>query len=66
VTVQKLAELAEFYGVPVSELLPGAPHRASKPPAEPASSRAAATLFSRRAAGAHPSGEQRSPGRQRV
>ena len=23
VTVQKLAELAEFYGVPVSELLPG-------------------------------------------
>jgi len=28
VTVQKLAELAEFYGVPVSELLPAEPRRA--------------------------------------
>jgi transcriptional regulator with XRE-family HTH domain len=34
VTVQKLAELAEFYGVPVAELLPdGAPHAgATEPP----------------------------------
>src|SRR5919202_6502453 len=33
VTVQKLAELAEFYGVPVSELLPqGSPSAASEPP----------------------------------
>jgi transcriptional regulator with XRE-family HTH domain len=33
VTVQKLAELADFYGVPVSELLPeGAPAAASEPP----------------------------------
>ena len=39
---------------------------ASKPPAEPASSRAAAALFSRRAAGAPSIGEQRSPGRQRA
>src|SRR6059058_4124346 len=31
VTVQKLAELAEFYGVPVSELLPeGSPNAASE------------------------------------
>jgi transcriptional regulator with XRE-family HTH domain len=33
VTVQKLAELADFYGVPVSELLPdGSPTAASEPP----------------------------------
>ena len=33
VTVQKLAELADFYGVPVSELLPeGAPAAAAEPP----------------------------------
>ncbi len=33
VTVQKLAELADFYGVPVSELLPeGAPASAAEPP----------------------------------
>jgi transcriptional regulator with XRE-family HTH domain len=33
VTVQKLAELADFYGVPVSELLPeGAPAAAAAPP----------------------------------
>jgi transcriptional regulator with XRE-family HTH domain len=33
VTVQKLAELANFYGVPVAELLPqGAPQAASEPP----------------------------------
>lgn len=33
VTVQKLAELADFFGVPVAELLPdGAPHGASEPP----------------------------------
>ena len=33
VTVQRLAELADFYGVPVSELLPeGAPAAASEPP----------------------------------
>src|SRR5207245_9243968 len=32
VTVQKLAELAEFYGVPVSELLPeGRPSSAAEP-----------------------------------
>ena len=34
VTVQKLAELAEFYGIPVAELIPGdARHAASEPPA---------------------------------
>ena len=34
VTVQKLAELADFYGVPVAELLPdSAPGSASEPPA---------------------------------
>jgi transcriptional regulator with XRE-family HTH domain len=34
VTVQKLAELADFYGVPVSELLPdGSPAAAAEPPA---------------------------------
>jgi transcriptional regulator with XRE-family HTH domain len=33
VTVQKLAELADFYGVPVGELLPdGAPNSAAEPP----------------------------------
>lgn len=33
VTVQRLAELADFYGVPVSELLPdGSPTAASEPP----------------------------------
>ncbi len=33
VTVQKLAELADFYGVPVAELLPsGSPSAASEPP----------------------------------
>jgi transcriptional regulator with XRE-family HTH domain len=33
VTVQKLAELAQFYGVPVAELLPGgAPSGAAEPP----------------------------------
>ncbi|MEI6620358.1 MAG: transcriptional regulator [Actinomycetes bacterium] len=33
VTVQKLAELAEFYGIPVSELLPDAsPAAAAEPP----------------------------------
>src|SRR6187401_835018 len=33
VTVQRLAELADFYGVPVAELLPeGAPSAASEPP----------------------------------
>jgi transcriptional regulator with XRE-family HTH domain len=33
VTVQRLAELADFYGVPVSELLPeGAPGGAAEPP----------------------------------
>ncbi len=33
ITVQKLAELAEFYGVPVSELLPdAAPTAAAEPP----------------------------------
>ncbi|TAK71150.1 MAG: transcriptional regulator [Actinomycetota bacterium] len=33
VTVQKLAELADFYGVPVSELLPdGSPNSAAEPP----------------------------------
>jgi transcriptional regulator with XRE-family HTH domain len=33
VTVQKLAELANFYGVPVAELLPGgAPSGAAEPP----------------------------------
>lgn len=33
VTVQKLAELAQFYGVPMSELLPdGSPAAASEPP----------------------------------
>lgn len=33
VTVQKLAELADFYGVPVAELLPdGSPSGASEPP----------------------------------
>ena len=33
VTVQRLAELADFYGVPVSELLPeGAPAAAAEPP----------------------------------
>ncbi len=33
VTVQKLAELADFYGVPVGELLPGAgPAGANEPP----------------------------------
>ena len=33
VTVQKLAELADFYGVPVSELLPaGSPAGAAEPP----------------------------------
>ena len=33
VTVQKLAELADFYGVPVSELLPsGSPSSAAEPP----------------------------------
>ena len=32
-TVQRLAELADFYGVPVSELLPdGAPSGAAEPP----------------------------------
>jgi hypothetical protein len=35
-------------------------------PAEPASERTAAALFSRRAAGAPPFGERRSPGRQRA
>jgi len=35
-------------------------------PAEPASERRAATLFSRRAVGAPSFYEQRSPGRQRV
>jgi transcriptional regulator with XRE-family HTH domain len=34
VTVQKLAELADFYGVPVAELLPeGSPGSAAEPPA---------------------------------
>ena len=34
VTVQKLAELADFYGIPVAELIPGdARHAASEPPA---------------------------------
>ena len=33
VTVQKLAELADFYGVPVGELLPGAgPSGTNEPP----------------------------------
>ncbi len=33
VTVQRLAELAEFYGVPIAELLPaGAPNGAAEPP----------------------------------
>jgi transcriptional regulator with XRE-family HTH domain len=33
VTVQRLAELADFYGVPVAELLPeGAPNGAAEPP----------------------------------
>src|SRR2546430_16026688 len=33
VTVQRLAELADFYGVPVQELLPGtAPGGAAEPP----------------------------------
>ena len=33
VTVQRLAELADFYGVPVQELLPGGtPNAASEPP----------------------------------
>src|SRR5256885_9988552 len=33
VTVQKLAELADFYGVPVAELLPGgSPTSSSEPP----------------------------------
>ncbi len=33
VTVQKLAELADFYGVPVSELLPGSsPNGTAEPP----------------------------------
>jgi transcriptional regulator with XRE-family HTH domain len=33
VTVQRLAELAEFYGVPVAELLPhGSPNGAAEPP----------------------------------
>ena len=31
VTVQRLAELADFYGVPVSELLPGQHARAAPP-----------------------------------
>lgn len=35
VTVQKLAELAQFYNVPISELLPdGAPTAASEPPSK--------------------------------
>jgi transcriptional regulator with XRE-family HTH domain len=33
VTVQRLAELAEFYGVPVSELLPETPSSAASEPA---------------------------------
>src|ERR671929_652696 len=33
VTVQRLSELAEFYGVPVNELLPhGSPNGAAEPP----------------------------------
>src|SRR3954447_12057476 len=33
VTVQKLAELADFYGVPVAEVLPdGSPNAAAEPP----------------------------------
>ena len=33
VTVQKLSELAQFYGVPVAELLPdGSPNAAAEPP----------------------------------
>ena len=33
VTVQRLAELADFYGVPVSELLPETPSNAASEPA---------------------------------
>ncbi len=34
VTVQRLAELADFYGVPVQELLPGTPGRRRRAAAE--------------------------------
>src|ERR1700727_2818177 len=51
VTVQKLAELAEFYGVPVSELLPGA---STPTPLAPPSRASAATTT----AGCCPSGRR--------
>src|SRR5579875_2940972 len=44
VTVQKLAELAEFYGVPVSELLPGDSSPGVLAPAPPGEGRAPGAL----------------------